>query len=180
MRELLMRAVSGWEFTTAAVASAEDAMRAIRKEPADIFIVDINLPGMSGIELLEKLREEEVAAQAIILTGFGDLDAARAAIHLDVVEFLTKPCHLGDLERALDRARRRVVEAESVRLPDVTMEQGPGAGPSTLEEVERQHILAALRRNAGNRTAAATELGISLRTLYYRLTEYQKQGFAIE
>jgi transcriptional regulator with PAS, ATPase and Fis domain len=49
-----------------------------------------------------------------------------------------------------------------------------------LEEVERQHILAALARNRGNRTAAAAELGISRRTLYYKIEEYQKQGFGIE
>jgi DNA-binding NtrC family response regulator len=50
----------------------------------------------------------------------------------------------------------------------------------TLEEVERQHILAALRRNSGNRTATALELGISRRTLYYKLEEYQKQGFSAD
>ena len=43
-----------------------------------------------------------------------------------------------------------------------------------------EHILAALARNSGNRSATATELGISLRTLYYRLNEYQKQGFHID
>jgi transcriptional regulator with PAS, ATPase and Fis domain len=40
--------------------------------------------------------------------------------------------------------------------------------------------LAALERNAGNRTATAAELGISLRTLYYRLSEYQKQGYRVD
>ena len=51
---------------------------------------------------------------------------------------------------------------------------------TTLDELEREHILAALARNNGNRSATATELGISLRTLYYRLNEYQKQGFHID
>ena len=50
----------------------------------------------------------------------------------------------------------------------------------TLDEVERQHILASLRRNNGNRTATAQELGISRRTLYYKLEEYEKQGFVAE
>jgi two-component system response regulator FlrC len=50
----------------------------------------------------------------------------------------------------------------------------------TLDEVERQHILATLRRNSGNRTATAQELGISRRTLYYKLEEYQKQGFSAD
>ncbi len=46
----------------------------------------------------------------------------------------------------------------------------------TIEELERRHILATLERNNGNRSATANELGISLRTLYYRLGAYQRQG----
>jgi DNA-binding NtrC family response regulator len=49
----------------------------------------------------------------------------------------------------------------------------------TLHEVERQHILATLDRHNGNRTATAAELGISRRTLYYKLEEYEKQGFNV-
>ena len=51
--------------------------------------------------------------------------------------------------------------------------------PMTLEEVERAYILAALERNGGNRTTTAHELGISLRTLYYRLEMYQRQGLNV-
>ena len=50
----------------------------------------------------------------------------------------------------------------------------------TLEDVEREHIISALRRNGGNRTATALELGISRRTLQYKLSEYQRQGFAVD
>jgi DNA-binding NtrC family response regulator len=70
--------------------------------------------------------------------------------------------------------------------PPGAAEPGPAAvqhdlpPATTLDEVEREHILAALVRNSGNRSATAAELGISLRTLYYRLNEYQKQGFHID
>jgi two-component system, response regulator RegA len=147
---------------------------------------------MGGMEVFERVRERWPETQVIVLTGFGDLEAAKQAIHLDVVEFLTKPCHLGELEQALDRARRRIEEArplpeviddsepESARAPAAPVELAqPGSG-AKLEEVERQHILAALARHKGNRAAAAAELGISLRTLYYRLSEYQKQGYDID
>ena len=122
-------------------------------------------------------------------------ESARQAIHLEVVEFLTKPASLGDLERALDRAVRKLSAAPPVIPPemlnddedddessgiDVPTDAPAGAAGKTLEEVERQHILAALARNAGNRTATALELGISRRTLYYKLEEYQKQGFGVE
>jgi DNA-binding NtrC family response regulator len=132
---------------------------------------------MDGLETLARLREKSTALQAIVLTGFASIDAAKQAMHLDVVEFLTKPCHLGELEQALDRALRRMAPTAPAVL-DMTPDLPPPSAGMTLDEVERQHILIALRRNNGNRTATAQELGISRRTLYYKLEEYQKQGFA--
>jgi DNA-binding NtrC family response regulator len=117
--------------------------------------------------------------QSVILTGFGDLDAARKAIRIDAVDFLTKPCPLGELELALGRARARLLQQAPVEPPMVDLpsdEDAASASGETLEQIERQHILIALQRNNGNRTATAAELGISLRKLYYRLGQYQRQG----
>ncbi|HEY8668419.1 MAG TPA: response regulator [Tepidisphaeraceae bacterium] len=182
LRELLMHALTDWGMAVTGARSGEEALRLAGAEPPQIAVLDLNLPGMGGMECLEQLRQKSPDLQAIVLTGFGDLEAAKKAIHLNVVEFLTKPCHLGDLEVALDRARRRLPE----RMPTVLEEMPDSVVPphvpsgATLDEVERQHILAALARNNGNRAATAAELGISLRTLYYRLTEYQKQGHVSE
>ncbi|HEV8605687.1 MAG TPA: response regulator [Tepidisphaeraceae bacterium] len=182
MRDLLLRAISSWGHKTAAARSGEEALRMIEKDPPHILLLDLNLPAMSGLDVLEKVHQSHPATQVIILTGFGDLDAAKKAIHLDVVEFLTKPAHLGQLEQALDRARKRLEESPTVTpIPSPPPMTPPDLPPATtLDEVEREHILAALARNSGNRSATATELGISLRTLYYRLNEYQKQGLHID
>jgi DNA-binding NtrC family response regulator len=178
LRELLQRALVGWGFEAAVARSGEEALRMNDAEPFDIVILDLNLPAMDGLEALRRLRERTPALQAIIVTGFASIESAKQAVHLDVVEFLTKPCHLGELEHALDRALRRMAPTPPAVLdqPDLP---APAAGV-TLEEVERQHILATLRRNNGNRTATAQELGISRRTLYYKLEEYQKQGFTAD
>jgi two-component system response regulator RegA len=182
MRDMLERAVTSWGHKASTARSGEEALRVIAAEPANIIILDLNLPAMSGLEFLERLRQTNLTTQVIVLTGFGDLEAAKKAIHLDIVEFLTKPAHLGELEVALDRARKRL---EEITSPIATAPPPPMAPPdlppaTTLDEVEREHILAALVRNNGNRSSTATELGISLRTLYYRLNEYQKQGFHID
>lgn len=186
MRDVLLRAVGGWGFPASAARSGEEALRMMQSEPSAIVILDLNLPGMDGMECFEQIRQRWPTTQVIILTGFGDLDAARKAIHLDVVEFLTKPCHLGELETALGRARKRLMDILP-SAPEPLEEEPPTFEPPsppepgvTLEEMERQHILAALARNRGNRAATAAELGISLRTLYYRLAEYEKQGFRID
>jgi DNA-binding NtrC family response regulator len=178
LRDLLLRAVTGWGFEADIARSGEEAVRINDAKPFEIAILDLNLPMMDGLEALRRLRDKTPFLQAIVLTGFASIEAAKRAVHLDVVEFLTKPCHLGELEQALDRALRRMapVAPEVLDRPDLP---APAAG-MTLEEVERQHIVAALRRNNGNRTATAHELGISRRTLYYKLEEYERQGFAVE
>lgn len=188
LREMLTRAIHEMGFAPTAVGQAESALRLMDARPFDILIVDLNLPGMGGLEFLEQVHARWPTTQAVVLTGFGDLGAARQAIRLDVVDFLTKPCPLGELEVALDRARNRRLQAaggEPVRLAeiaraaphdnDVPTSSGGDPTPS-LEEIEQRHILAVLEKNNGNRTATAAELGISLRKLYYRLGQYQKQG----
>jgi DNA-binding NtrC family response regulator len=182
MRELLTRAVTGWGFDTTAARSGEEALRLAADDPPHIVLLDLDLPGMNGLETFEKLREKLPDLQAIVLTGFGSLDSARKAIHLDVVEFLTKPAPLGDLEHALDRAIRRLAPSlpQAPIVPDLIAANEPPPPGQTLAEVERRHILETLARNSGNRTATATELGISRRTLYYKLAEYQKDGFLTE
>jgi len=164
-------------FSASAARSAEDALRIMQSDPHEILLLDLHLPLMSGMEMLERVRRDWPATQAIILTAYGDLAAAQRAIRLDVVEFLSKPFHLRDVELALDRARRRCASARerSAREGNAETEE-----PKTLAEGEYEQIIAALRRNNGNRTAAAADLGIGRRTLHYRLADYRAQGLDVE
>ncbi len=199
VRNMLMQALKEMGFAATFSASAEAAGRTLADNTYDTLILDLNLPGMNGIEFLETLRRQGNQVPVIILTGFGDLNAAKKAIHLDVVEFLTKPCTLGTLETAMSRARARrksqiVTEAAASDDPELRIEPAPPKRPvftqsvptdanseknpdGSIEELERRHILTLLEKHGGNRTTAAAELGISLRKLYYRLGEYQRKGF---
>lgn len=180
LRDVLTRAIASWGFQVAGARSAEEAIRLMQATRYDVSILDLNLPGMNGIELFDKFRTIYPDHQVIVLTGFGNLESAKASIRLDVVDFLEKPCPLGELEKSLHRATQRIIRP----MPQAMEETGPeptGDEPAqTLQDVEREHIIAALRRNEGNRTATAQELGISRRTLQYKLSEYQKQGFAVD
>ncbi len=202
LRDMLLQGTREMGFVSTAAGSAEQALRILEKEPHPVVVVDLNLPGAGGMELLQTIRQRWPHTQAIILTGFGDLAAARQAIHLDVVDFLTKPCALGDLEVALGRAFRRVeqfhtpVFASAETPEEDEKDDGPtdephddhhpsvspafaprdGSTALSMEDVERQTILTVLEKHKGNRAATASELGISLRKLYYRLGAYQKKG----
>jgi len=177
LRSILTEGVRECGYEAGGVRSGEDALQAMESRVADIAILDLNLPGMDGLQCFENLRERWPDLAVVILTGFGTLEAAQRAIRLGVVEFLTKPASLGDLERALHCAWRSLpAQAQADRVDE-------GATPSDnavhadagrrLEELEREWILAALDRHDGNREAAAAELGVSVRKLYYRLSEYQ-------
>jgi DNA-binding NtrC family response regulator len=180
IRELLVRMTGEWGFRATAVWSGEEAVRANAAQAFDVAILDYHLPRMNGMETLKRLRERSPCLQAIVLTAHADLGLAKEAIHLDVVEFLTKPCQRSELEQALDRALRRKAPKEPVPLdvpaePDVA----PPAHAKTLEDAERELILGSLARNGGNRAAAARELGITRRTLHNKINIYQDQGFAV-
>lgn len=198
LRDVLVRGVVQMGFVCDGAASGEEALRMMRDRPRGVMIIDLNLPGIQGMDLFEQVRRGWPATQVIVLTGFGDLDSAQQAIRMDVVDFLTKPTHLGELEQALSRAWQRIdtstTPEETVRLARPNAddladsdddsdgrpilpqdEDAPPAGAS-LEEMERHHILQTLARHDGNRRATADALGISLRTLYYRLTRYQEEG----
>ena len=151
LRELLGEVVPDMGFAVEAVRSAEEALRLMEAEAREIAIVDLNLPGMDGMEFFAAVHERWPLTQVIILTGFGDLESARQAIRLDVVDFLTKPCHLGELDVALSRARRRWRESQP--LPELVDQPEEAAAPApadtqTLEDVERCHILSALERRS--------------------------------
>ena len=185
MREMLVRAVEELGLAAGAARSAEQALRMLDagQPPWTTLVLDLNLPGADGLQCLEVARASRPYLQAVVLTGFGDLAAARHAIRLDVVDFLIKPFVLSDLEAALSRAQDRLrqfrprdVECRDAACAEADAEADLDAdAPPTLAEVEREHILAALARHDGNRAAAARDLGISERTLYYRLGQYEQR-----
>ena len=202
VRKMLTSALKEMGFAATFCATAEAAARMLANQSFDTLILDLNLPGLGGIEFLEYLRRQGCNVPAIIMTGFGDLEAAKKAIHLDVVDFLTKPCTLGNLEVALARAKSRrkgqiIDRASASTQPELQLEElprsprtfaptvaaelttGEAAGSSvdgSMGETERRHILAVLQKHNGNRSTTAAELGISVRKLYYRLGEYQRKG----
>ena len=186
LRDMLVRSATEMGFDAVAARSAEQTLKVLESngDDIDIVLLDLNLPGVGGIELLGQIRQRWAHIQVVILTGFGNLDSAKKAIRLDAVDFLTKPCSLEELEIALAKARRRrleLLQAPSVREPTEadSVPTETDAPAMTLEDIERIHILAALDRHGGNRAAAAAELGISERTMYYRLGQYQRTDRAI-
>jgi DNA-binding NtrC family response regulator len=95
----------------AAAASGAEALSLCARQDFDVGVFDMNMPGMSGIELLQRIRDDGIDMEVIILTGQGTIETAVQAMKMGANDYLTKPCPLGDLEHhcrlARDRGRLR-------------------------------------------------------------------------
>src|SRR3954471_114198 len=100
-----------------------EALDAIDRHPhVDLVVLDINMPRMDGLSLLEKLQERDDRKSAIIVSAYGDMSNIRTAMNRGAFDFLTKPIDFSDLEMTINKtirhvemmrdARRRQAEAE--------------------------------------------------------------------
>jgi len=83
------------------------AMAAIDKNSYDCAIVDLDMPGPGGIEVIEVLRERTPEAEAVVLTGKSTVESAIAALRNGAFDYLTKPCKLVELESLLNRVSEK-------------------------------------------------------------------------
>ncbi|MBW1697042.1 MAG: response regulator [Deltaproteobacteria bacterium] len=89
-------------------ATGEEAISLFRVFNPCIVLTDIKMPGMDGIELLQKIKREDPETEVIMITGHGDMTLAINSIRNDAIDFLTKPINDEALEIALKRAHDRL------------------------------------------------------------------------
>lgn len=81
--------------------------RICRLEP-DLILSDIQMPGLTGIELIEKIRENGMTTEVMFISGYSEFEYARAGMRLGCVEYLLKPIYSEDLLAALHKVRERL------------------------------------------------------------------------
>ena len=96
--------LSGQDFTIVDAPSGEEALLELSRGGVDLMVTDLVLPGISGLELLEKARTESPDARAIIVTGSPSVEARDRAEELGVIAFLTKPIRTSHFLEAVSRA----------------------------------------------------------------------------
>ncbi|NQU06849.1 MAG: response regulator [Calditrichaeota bacterium] len=88
-------------FTVSEAATGEDALISIKQELPDIVLLDLKMPGLDGIETLQRIRQKEKTLPVIILTGHGDFRDALAGIRLEIVDFIQKPVDVDQLSDSI-------------------------------------------------------------------------------
>jgi YesN/AraC family two-component response regulator len=93
--------------------NAIEAKKLIESSPFDVLITDINMPVMSGLELIEWVRREHLELIPVIISGYSDFNYARQAIKLRVDEYIIKPIDELEVEKTLKKISEKVEERKS-------------------------------------------------------------------
>jgi DNA-binding response OmpR family regulator len=110
-RKTFVRALELRGYAVLGVSSGEEALEALAAAEYDLMLLDLRLPGMQGEEVMRQVRRLYPHLMVIIITAYGTLETAIAAVRMGAVDYLLKPCPLQEVEAAVARAlRRRHVE----------------------------------------------------------------------
>lgn len=82
-------------------ADGVEGLKLIREIKPDLVIMDIQMPDMDGLTMLEKVREEKIDCKVIVLTAYSDFNYAKKAIELGIENYLLKPIKIAELKNAL-------------------------------------------------------------------------------
>ena len=128
-------------FDVEAVNSAQKCLERLRSEPADVVVTDVQMAGMSGIELCQELRQRYPDLLPIVLTGQGGLETAIAAIRAGAYDFITKPVKLDALAIAVSRALDHLSLKREVKRLRSAVDRDPidgiaGTSPAIRETIE--------------------------------------------
>lgn len=156
-RDRLAKSFSARGVEARCASSVNEAIKELEGFNADSAIIDLKMPGDSGLVLLKKIKESFRPIRVLILTGYGSIATAVEALKLGAHNYLTKPATVQSIVAALCTAE------DSCKTELVV--------PS-LEEVENEYIQRVLAENDGNISKSAKILGLHRRSLQRRISRY--------
>ncbi len=155
-RTRLGRALTQRGFAVTLAASTEEALSLTHEAP-EFAVIDLRMPGKSGLELLAALKAQDANTRVVMLTGYGSITTAVEATKRGAAVYLTKPVDADEVLRAL---------TGEAPLED------PEAETPTLARAEWEYINRVLHDCGDNISEAARRLGIHRRSLQRKLQKY--------
>ena len=141
----------GWTVFTA--EGFEAAIEHAKNQQPERAVLDLKMPGQSGLEVLQGIREASPETKCVILTGYGSITNAVEAVKIGAVGYVTKPADADQVLAAFDDG-----PSPSPEFP-----------PPSLAEAQWEHIQRVLADSGGNISEAARRLDIPRRTLQRKL-----------
>lgn len=156
--QVMSQALGKRGFEVRIAHNVADAQAAAELSPPEYAVVDLKMPGPSGLELVRRLKSLDEHTRIVVLTGYASVATAIEAIKLGAVHYLTKPADADEVVAAFQRG------AGDVATP---LE----AKPISVARLEWEHIQKVLMECQGNISETARRLGMHRRTLQRKLTK---------
>lgn len=159
-RDRMARALRDRGYEVRPAACYEDAIAAAREDSPEYALVDLRMPGRSGMELVRDLAQLDASTRIVVLTGYGSIATAVDAVRLGAVQFLAKPADADEVVVAFERADRPPLATS------------PEYAVPSLARTEWEHIQRVLVDCGGNISEAARRLGLHRRSLQRKLGKF--------
>ncbi len=156
LRERLVCAFAARGYEAHGARDGEEAVRLARQESPELAVVDLRMPGPSGLAVVRDLKEIDAATNIVVLTGYGSIATALEAVRLGATHYLPKPADVDDLLAAFARSATHAPAPIEHAVP-------------SLARTEWEHIQRVLADCTGNVSQAARLLGIHRRSLQRKL-----------
>jgi DNA-binding NtrC family response regulator len=115
--------------------SGEEALDSLRKETYDLLLVDVRMPGITGLDVTRTMRQEQPLLPVIVMTAFGSIETAVEAIHEGAYDYVSKPMNLDELKKIVFRAlgqrelhaqpRRKVNQVDALEQQKTVIGRSP-------------------------------------------------------
>jgi len=160
-RKRLAMAFSRRGFTVHEAGDFASAVGVLEQSEPEMALIDLRIPGRSGIELLAEAKRLQPGIKIVVLTGYGSIATASQAIKLGALYYLPKPADVDEILLAFSQD-----DALSIRIDKQKLT------PPTLARVEWEHIQRVLTDCDGNISEAARKLNIHRRSLQRKLFKF--------
>lgn len=156
--DVLRPALARRGFVVTTAHDVPQALGAVKDAPPDYAIVDLCMPGPSGLKLVSELKGINERIRIVVLTGYASIATAVEAIKLGATHYLTKPADANQIVRAFD-------------FDQGNADTPPATHTMSVNRLEWEHIQSVLTECDGNISAAARQLGMHRRTLQRKLNK---------
>tara|TARA_B100001996_G_scaffold149542_1_gene113808 strand:- start:92 stop:658 length:567 start_codon:yes stop_codon:yes gene_type:complete len=150
-RERLSRAMEKKGFIVSQAEGVKTAINAVRKKKPSFAVVDLRLSDGNGLEVVKEIQNLKISSRIVMLTGYGNIPTAVAAIKEGAIDYLAKPADADDVEKAL--------------LADPYKKPSPPENPMSADRVKWEHIHRVFELCNRNVSETARRLKMHRRTL---------------